>query len=697
MTVRSSKSWSAVKLISAFALGLFASSQIFNLNTELYLLLPGILICILAAFFAIGFILEKLFKPALERTSKKTASIAILLSLLAGFYLVLTIPLTVFPKPQTFRIVATGEKNLQAKSSQVWLTKLSSGESNLLPLNLMCKGPWSRMDSALVSLQENQPATLVCTIETTDDILLEFVKHPWSGEMRLFYGSEKIEQDLYSPENSGMQIRLPVHIGRGDQIFWLLLFVADGISIAILLLALLLFLKDIPSNPVPSGGPCFGWLGYAFVPLLIWIFMLLVFWPGFFSPDTVDQFTQIESRQFSDWHPVFHTLFLLLTTRLAFSPVPADLVQMIAFSLLIGWGLSVLRQEGMPRWAAWITIVFFAFSPAIAAFLLNPWKDTAFSIAILFLTLLLLFLFHSRERGKPVGFEFWAALVLCSVSVSLFRHNGGLVAFGTLALLFIAVPSSRRAIFFTLVASAVLWVFIKGPLYSFLNVDTRAESSGENLVAYSQLYYLLRYHQDHSSILAPQTKQLLTAVHFDDGRIRIVDLASLKDELLRQAILTSLRNPLTTLKYFLDRSSFVFQILQPPLKFFGYVEMKVYPNNWGILSESKFPELKLRAEKLVYLSEQPWFDWLLWRNGFWMDLVIFAVVIASLRKGNWVYLILAAPLLLNALPYVFIAQSQARYLLPTLLVGPLLGLGLPFVRKWHSSHKEVSEADPDSF
>jgi hypothetical protein len=85
--------------------------------------------------------------------------------------------------------------------------------------------------------------------------------------------------------------------------------------------------------------------------------------------------------------------------------------------------------------------------------------------------------------------------------------------------------------------------------------------------------------------------------------------------------------------------------------------------------------------KVAYLSEEPQIDWLFWRNAFWMYLLIASGVVACVRMKNWKYMAVILPVLLNAIPLMLLSGGHiSRYIFSTLLLGPLFGVGLLFLR-----------------
>ena len=73
-----------------------------------------------------------------------------------------------------------------------------------------------------------------------------------------------------------------------------MLILANCISLAALLLGLTVYTINRPLAAAPlSALQSFPWWGYALILAGAWLFYLIVFWPGFFTTDTYNQFEQI--------------------------------------------------------------------------------------------------------------------------------------------------------------------------------------------------------------------------------------------------------------------------------------------------------------------------------------------------------------------------------------------------------------------
>lgn len=184
----------------------------------------------------------------------------------------------------------------------------------------------------------------------------------------------------------------------------------------------------------------------------VWVTAWAAGYPATMTPDSLDQWGQIASGRYSDWHPLAHTLLLRASLRLWASPGIMVLLQIVAMATLLAWGLILLRNHlRAPSWMLILTASFFAMHPAHAAMLSVLWKDIPYSLALAGFSLGLLQCYHQPDR--PIG---WFLLSLTALLCLLFRHNGllsvvaGFVALGALR------PAQFRAALLCLLAVLAL-------------------------------------------------------------------------------------------------------------------------------------------------------------------------------------------------------------------------------------------------
>lgn len=192
-------------------------------------------------------------------------------------------------------------------------------------------------------------------------------------------------------------------------------------------------------------------------------------YPGSFSPDSINQYTQAISGEYSDWHPVWHTVLfftfpLKLTGGWSGSII---LFQMVYFSVLMGYMAMVIYTYAGLSYAI-IGSVFIILSPTTLEILMFPWKDTAFAIVSGFCMIYAVQIYFSKGKwGDKFLHLFLFALML--VSATLFRHNGVLFTFFLVVALFFFMQRKKWVLLTVL--TCTLFLCIKGPVYNQLDVS----------------------------------------------------------------------------------------------------------------------------------------------------------------------------------------------------------------------------------
>lgn len=190
-------------------------------------------------------------------------------------------------------------------------------------------------------------------------------------------------------------------------------------------------------------------------------------YPGSFSYDSINQINQALSGNYSDWHPVLHTLlFFTFPLKLTNSAVAIILFQIILFSLLVGYiGLTTLKYGGR-RFCA-ISLAYILASPYVLNMLMYPWKDVAFAISSAAAMIFLVRCYFSNGEWLKQGYHFFLFALILAFS-TIFRHNGVLFTAPLLFALFFFIPK-RKWIYMVLLSLAFVGL-IRGPIYSYYEV-----------------------------------------------------------------------------------------------------------------------------------------------------------------------------------------------------------------------------------
>ena len=278
------------------------------------------------------------------------------------------------------------------------------------------------------------------------------------------------------------------------------------------------------------------------IPLVIFACGLLRCYPGGMSTDANTQWLQVQSGQFSNWHPVFHTLLMWLGTRLHNSYPLLVAEQLALLSLALAYLVGTLRSWGAKRWVLLLIEGILVASPLVGNTAMHMWKDNAMTIGALLLLAQTTNAYLSRgewlEKPRNV-----VALGLTLAFTTLVRHNAFLLTVPLLLTLMLCYRSRWKR---TLIAAAVMIgcaAFVLGPVYSWVGVtypdNTFEESVGVPLTILGDVRvknpdaltdearaYLDRMATDEEwrTIYQPGNYNSIKFVDWEHRRLRVIDV-----------------------------------------------------------------------------------------------------------------------------------------------------------------------------
>jgi hypothetical protein len=171
-----------------------------------------------------------------------------------------------------------------------------------------------------------------------------------------------------------------------------------------------------------------AWIAPAVIAACGFVAVCTVCWPGFMSPDSVEQLGQARDHIYSDDHPPLMAMIWGVVNRL----VPGPAGMLLLFNALYWGGLLVCaRYWPLPRRARAIAFALVAAFPPLLVNLGVIWKDILMQGALV--CVLAAYLRYRRSHGVlPLA----VALVLSVVAIAA-RHNAA-AAVWPLLVLFIA-------------------------------------------------------------------------------------------------------------------------------------------------------------------------------------------------------------------------------------------------------------------
>ncbi len=192
-------------------------------------------------------------------------------------------------------------------------------------------------------------------------------------------------------------------------------------------------------------------------------------WPGGFSTDAAKQWAQVQSGEYNNWHPVFHTLLMRLGTLARNSYPFLVLQQIVALSLALGYLIATLAAWGAKRWALIAAELVIVSSSLFGNAAMHVWKDDALTLGALVLCAQTANIWRSRGAwlSRPRNA---VALGLALAFTTLVRHNGFLFTVPLIAALALAYrPLFKRALIAAGTMVAVI-ALVLGPVYQWVGV-----------------------------------------------------------------------------------------------------------------------------------------------------------------------------------------------------------------------------------
>lgn len=418
---------------------------------------------------------------------------------------------------------------------------------------------------------------------------------------------------------------------------------------------------------------------YSLPMIFIWTLYLIAYYPGVMSIDSLNQWGQIKRGIYWDGHPVVHTLFIKLLTSIWYSPAIVSLSQILITAWIISFGLCSFESFGVNKNLIRGFNLFFALFPTFGFMSVILWKDVLFSAFLLLFTILIIKIVITRgsylESRNNQLFIIFSSSIIC-----LFRHNGLLSFLGTIFLLLLFYRKFIKSVFTIFIATLIIYFFVKGPIYSLLNV--MPTTTNETLaIPTQQIASVIK----HDGYLTEDQKNYLDKIlPLDQWKknynIRTVDPIKMHADFNKKIITNDVgkflktwlaiikQNPKLAFKAYANQTAIVWE-------FNGIVNlanMKISNNGLGLKNTVIFPTVTNGINGLYKFTILYYYSWFFWRPAIFMYLSILATVIST-RRNSLSSVIPFAPMFINIFTYLLaIPAPDFRYLYANLLITPFI-------------------------
>lgn len=202
-----------------------------------------------------------------------------------------------------------------------------------------------------------------------------------------------------------------------------------------------------------------------FSTFIIWVLYLFLLWPGFITPDSIDQhFQAIGLLPLSNHHNIFHTLFLRVLYNIYDNFTFVIFVQIVLFSVIWAYCIGSFSNKVNIKYLVIFSLLFAAM-PNNAQMVISLWKDIPYTFSFLLLT----FVVSRSEKTIISSKKFMFLFILAFSLVGLLRHNGLIVVIGTLLIYFI-ISKNKRKILYLISFIFFNIAFVQYPLMNFYHV-----------------------------------------------------------------------------------------------------------------------------------------------------------------------------------------------------------------------------------
>lgn len=563
-------------------------------------------------------------------------------------------------------------------SGEVDFAGINTGNIDVPLSQVIFSREWQKTDTGY---QTNSGGSITWTGRVSSHPSVIVYTGPEMGRLQVTWDGKSREYSLHSDTSAESPIttRLPV-----PWYLSLLYFTVSWVFFFLFLFMLFLLFRSfsLEENLTHRRG---FWVKYALPFFLVSGFMLLVFFPGMMSGDSLTQWKQAHSLVFSDHHPVFHTLTILLASKIWDSPASSILFQILFLGLVFGWGMGNLVKRGLPGKVAWTVAILFALTPANLLFPVTLWKDVPYTASLFWFTLVMVEFFFSRGEWLKSPLNL-AAFILSALFTSLFRHNGWpVVLLSCMVLLWF----ERKQFRWVLPAVAVVFVLrllITGPFYKVLQVPPTPAK-----LTYTIVLYNIAAHLAAGEPVSPQTLDTLTNVLpigewvFDpcsvvplqqNPKLNETFLEQDKGKFVQIALAQARQNPLPNLIALDNLGAFVYRINPncsiyiSPLAYHpasapgaGWID---FAADGRTVESSLLPALvrpiaKFYDQTATYDAIRVFYI-LFWQPVVYLVLFILAITGFFFFQKRWDALIITAPPVFQSLTLALLSQAeQTRY------------------------------------
>lgn len=418
------------------------------------------------------------------------------------------------------------------------------------------------------------------------------------------------------------------------------------------------------------------------IPLVTYLMVLAIFFPGMLSYDSFDQLNQIATNQFNNWHPFLHTFIEKVCMKVWNTPASVGVFQILFFSILWAVICKYNRKKNTKKEFIFQIIVtfFIVLNPLNSFYSITLWKDVLFGYMFLLFCFLLEILIDRKYQVSP---KFIALLGFVIAIISKLRHNGLYALIIFLVILMSIFLLKKNWKFCLLIVTSFI---VSMTLFYGLEIAYNVKHIKNTLVEVKIMHALAYYNEEN--ILSKKEKDIISNVvdlkemhdnfnkYYSDAlatKLNLVKAQEYKSDLMKILIQKSLKHPLVLIRYVLDSANMTWSIVRPnnAVGTLVFLQLDDSPNNvTGITHVNKGKGIYKNAQQIVLRSMYQKFpQTILYSGALYLYSSIILVAALIITKKSLKFLLLIIPNLLNT---IIIAAStpiqDIRYIYPNYLI-----------------------------
>jgi len=514
-----------------------------------------------------------------------------------------------------------------------------------------------------------------------------------------------------------LAIAIPAKVASPSASPLLAVFLTVGVVAALYKAVLVATLRLSSASTRPAGEgerqPLKRYLLFFVLLAAAYTTYLAAFFPAAMSYDSVDQWHQMVTFSFNDWHPPLYAVTMWLLTRLWFSPAAVAVFQIALQALAVCFALFTLGRLGASKTLLWSLALFFALFPVYGIYSVILWKEVPYSVALLVLTVMLLRVLSSSGAALDLRL-FQVGLGVILALIVLLRHDGLLPYLGTVAALSVWVWKRPRRMLLVLSVSLGLIFVVRYPVYNALKVS---RFQGSILAGKLYLFQIAAVVASGGSISPQERETIEETISFEAIREHYTPYTSdpmlnapgvswewlnvegHRQELVRLWLELVRRHPAAIARHIQRNRSILWRVIQFPDGYLAPHWIDINPNSDGLTMSPLHQGLHslLNYKILFPLGFDRRYNWLFFRPALFLYLAAFAVSIVLFRTGSAKGLLLVVPLAMNTATFVLLCPVQdTRYFYAAFLIAPFLLAASLLLRRGEISaagHGDSTEPD----